>query len=164
MNPFNAFLLFCRILGLTALYWYTITVLLVCVIICMNRDHPAVIKRRFTSVLIVSALSPVFVWAWKDFTGIQVILYFITCVVHGIFFQTIWSFLSLLGTFTCRNQCVFLHIENMMRLWGVLIQWRLVDTHLLNTVINRASFLYRASSTVIKSGESDLYSTNLYAP
>ncbi|ROL45518.1 CAAX prenyl protease 2 [Anabarilius grahami] len=37
----------------------------------LPRDHPAVIKRRFTSVLIVSALSPVFVWAWKDFTGIQ---------------------------------------------------------------------------------------------
>uniref|UniRef100_A0A8C1SS48 CAAX prenyl protease 2 n=1 Tax=Cyprinus carpio TaxID=7962 RepID=A0A8C1SS48_CYPCA len=37
----------------------------------LPRDHPAVIKRRFTSVLIVSALSPVFVWAWKEFTGIQ---------------------------------------------------------------------------------------------
>lgn len=36
------------------------------------RDHPAVIKRRFTSVLIVSTLSPVFVWAWKEFTGIRV--------------------------------------------------------------------------------------------
>ncbi|XP_063043180.1 CAAX prenyl protease 2 isoform X2 [Engraulis encrasicolus] len=35
------------------------------------RDHPAVIKRRFTSVLIVSTLSPVFVWAWKEFTGIR---------------------------------------------------------------------------------------------
>uniref|UniRef100_A0A9J7ZHE6 CAAX prenyl protease 2 n=1 Tax=Cyprinus carpio carpio TaxID=630221 RepID=A0A9J7ZHE6_CYPCA len=37
----------------------------------LPRDHPAVIKRRFTSVLIVSALSPVFVWAWKEFTAIQ---------------------------------------------------------------------------------------------
>ncbi|XP_051575187.1 CAAX prenyl protease 2-like isoform X2 [Myxocyprinus asiaticus] len=39
----------------------------------LPRDHPAVIKRRFTSVLIVSALSPLFVWAWKVFTGIQVL-------------------------------------------------------------------------------------------
>uniref|UniRef100_A0A3B3T8D9 CAAX prenyl protease 2 n=1 Tax=Paramormyrops kingsleyae TaxID=1676925 RepID=A0A3B3T8D9_9TELE len=38
----------------------------------LPRDHPAVIKRRFTSVLIVSALSPVFVWAWKEFTGVEV--------------------------------------------------------------------------------------------
>ncbi|XP_048885229.1 CAAX prenyl protease 2 isoform X2 [Brienomyrus brachyistius] len=37
----------------------------------LPRDHPAVIKRRFTSVLIVSALSPVFVWAWKEFTGVE---------------------------------------------------------------------------------------------
>ncbi|XP_067117462.1 CAAX prenyl protease 2 [Osmerus mordax] len=37
----------------------------------LPRDHPAVIKRRFTSVLIVSALSPVFVWAWKEYTGIS---------------------------------------------------------------------------------------------
>ncbi|KAJ8405857.1 hypothetical protein AAFF_G00312940 [Aldrovandia affinis] len=37
----------------------------------LPRDHPAVIKRRFTSVLIVSALSPVFVWAWKQYTGIR---------------------------------------------------------------------------------------------
>ncbi|XP_066537985.1 CAAX prenyl protease 2 isoform X1 [Hoplias malabaricus] len=36
-----------------------------------TRDHPSVIKRRFTSVLIVSALSPGFVWAWKEFTGTQ---------------------------------------------------------------------------------------------
>lgn len=36
------------------------------------RDHPAVIKRRFTSVLIVSGLSPLFVWAWREFTGIKV--------------------------------------------------------------------------------------------
>lgn len=36
----------------------------------LPRDHPAVIKRRFTSVLIVSALSPIFVWLWKVFTGI----------------------------------------------------------------------------------------------
>lgn len=37
----------------------------------LPRDHPAVIKRRFTSVLIVSALSPVFVWAWKEYTGVE---------------------------------------------------------------------------------------------
>ncbi|XP_026873002.1 CAAX prenyl protease 2 [Electrophorus electricus] len=37
----------------------------------LPRDHPSVIKRRFTSVLIVSALSPVFVWAWKELTGVQ---------------------------------------------------------------------------------------------
>lgn len=37
----------------------------------LPRDHPSVIKRRFTSVLIVSALSPLFVWGWKEFTGIQ---------------------------------------------------------------------------------------------
>ncbi|EMP25850.1 CAAX prenyl protease 2, partial [Chelonia mydas] len=35
------------------------------------RDHPAVIKRRFTSVLIVSGLSPLFVWLWKELTGIK---------------------------------------------------------------------------------------------
>ncbi|KAG9346653.1 hypothetical protein JZ751_006964 [Albula glossodonta] len=34
-------------------------------------DHPSVIKRRFTSVLVVSALSPVFVWAWKELTGVR---------------------------------------------------------------------------------------------
>ncbi|XP_036404818.1 CAAX prenyl protease 2 [Megalops cyprinoides] len=37
----------------------------------LPRDHPAVIKRRFTSVLIVSALSPAFVWAWKEITGVR---------------------------------------------------------------------------------------------
>ncbi|XP_028659056.1 CAAX prenyl protease 2 [Erpetoichthys calabaricus] len=37
----------------------------------LPRDHPAVIKRRFTSVLIVSALSPVFVWTWREYTGIK---------------------------------------------------------------------------------------------
>lgn len=36
------------------------------------RDHPTVIKRRFTSVLIVSALSPLFVWAWREFTDVRV--------------------------------------------------------------------------------------------
>ncbi|XP_024913602.1 CAAX prenyl protease 2 [Cynoglossus semilaevis] len=36
----------------------------------LPRDHPTVIKRRFTSVLIVSGLSPVFVWTWREFTGI----------------------------------------------------------------------------------------------
>ncbi|XP_041821440.1 CAAX prenyl protease 2 [Chelmon rostratus] len=37
----------------------------------LPRDHPTVIKRRFTSVLIVSGLSPVFVWAWREFTGVR---------------------------------------------------------------------------------------------
>ncbi|KAI1898530.1 hypothetical protein AGOR_G00073310 [Albula goreensis] len=37
----------------------------------LPRDHPSVIKRRFTSVLVVSALSPVFVWAWKELTGVR---------------------------------------------------------------------------------------------
>ncbi|XP_041638425.1 CAAX prenyl protease 2 [Cheilinus undulatus] len=36
----------------------------------LPRDHPTVIKRRFTSVLIVSGLSPLFVWTWREFTGI----------------------------------------------------------------------------------------------
>lgn len=36
----------------------------------LPRDHPTVIKRRFTSVLIVSGLSPVFVWVWREFTGV----------------------------------------------------------------------------------------------
>lgn len=38
------------------------------------RDHPTVIKRRFTSVLVVSALSPFFVWTWREFTGVRVSL------------------------------------------------------------------------------------------
>ncbi|KAM8882022.1 CAAX prenyl protease 2 [Synchiropus picturatus] len=37
----------------------------------LPRDHPAVIKRRFTSVLIVSGLAPLFVWAWREFTGVK---------------------------------------------------------------------------------------------
>ncbi|KAG7484956.1 hypothetical protein MATL_G00055640 [Megalops atlanticus] len=37
----------------------------------LPRDHPAVIKRRFTSVLIVSALSPLFVWTWREYTGLK---------------------------------------------------------------------------------------------
>uniref|UniRef100_A0A3P8SXQ9 CAAX prenyl protease 2 n=1 Tax=Amphiprion percula TaxID=161767 RepID=A0A3P8SXQ9_AMPPE len=37
----------------------------------LPRDHPAVIKRRFTSVLIVSGLSPLFVWTWREFTGVR---------------------------------------------------------------------------------------------
>ncbi|KAM4017867.1 CAAX prenyl protease 2 isoform 2-T2 [Anomaloglossus baeobatrachus] len=37
----------------------------------LSRDHPAVIKRRFTSVLIVSSLSPLFLWVWKELTGIK---------------------------------------------------------------------------------------------
>ncbi|XP_007943140.1 type 2 DNA topoisomerase 6 subunit B-like [Orycteropus afer afer] len=35
-------------------------------------DHPAVIKRRFTSVLVVSSLSPLCVLLWRELTGIQV--------------------------------------------------------------------------------------------
>ncbi|XP_053823973.1 CAAX prenyl protease 2 isoform X2 [Vidua chalybeata] len=35
------------------------------------RDHPAVIKRRFTSVLVVSGLSPALVWLWKELTGVK---------------------------------------------------------------------------------------------
>lgn len=37
----------------------------------LPRDHPAVIKRRFTSVLVVSGLSPASVWVWKELTGIR---------------------------------------------------------------------------------------------
>ncbi|XP_075693552.1 CAAX prenyl protease 2 isoform X3 [Rhinoderma darwinii] len=37
----------------------------------LSRDHPAVIKRRFTSVLIVSSISPLFLWVWKELTGIK---------------------------------------------------------------------------------------------
>ncbi|XP_069750111.1 CAAX prenyl protease 2 isoform X2 [Narcine bancroftii] len=37
----------------------------------LPRDHPTVIKRRFTSVLIVSALSPFWVWAWRQYTGFK---------------------------------------------------------------------------------------------
>ncbi|XP_072232597.1 CAAX prenyl protease 2 isoform X1 [Leuresthes tenuis] len=37
----------------------------------LPRDHPAVIKRRFTSVLIVSGLSPLFVWTWREFTAVR---------------------------------------------------------------------------------------------
>ncbi|CAB1419718.1 unnamed protein product [Pleuronectes platessa] len=37
----------------------------------LPRDHPIVIKRRFTSVLIVSGLSPLFVLAWREFTGVR---------------------------------------------------------------------------------------------
>lgn len=38
----------------------------------LGRDHPAVIKRRFTSVLVVSSLSPLCVLLWRELTGIQV--------------------------------------------------------------------------------------------
>lgn len=38
----------------------------------LRRDHPAVIKRRFTSVLVVSSLSPLCVLLWRELTGIQV--------------------------------------------------------------------------------------------
>ncbi|KAM6032634.1 LOW QUALITY PROTEIN: CAAX prenyl protease 2 [Chlamydotis macqueenii] len=37
----------------------------------LPRDHPSVIKRRFTSVLVVSGLSPAFVWLWRELTGIR---------------------------------------------------------------------------------------------
>ncbi|XP_034412952.1 CAAX prenyl protease 2 [Cyclopterus lumpus] len=37
----------------------------------LPRDHPTVIKRRFTSVLIVSGLSPLFVFAWREFTDVR---------------------------------------------------------------------------------------------
>ncbi|XP_028356886.1 CAAX prenyl protease 2 isoform X9 [Physeter macrocephalus] len=37
----------------------------------LHRDHPAVIKRRFTSVLVVSSLSPLCVLLWRELTGIQ---------------------------------------------------------------------------------------------
>ncbi|XP_007567957.2 CAAX prenyl protease 2 [Poecilia formosa] len=39
----------------------------------LPRDHPLVIKRRFTSVLIVSGLSPLFVWAWREFTAVKTV-------------------------------------------------------------------------------------------
>uniref|UniRef100_A0A8C4X1I7 CAAX prenyl protease 2 n=1 Tax=Eptatretus burgeri TaxID=7764 RepID=A0A8C4X1I7_EPTBU len=32
----------------------------------LHRDHPDVIRRRFTSVLLVSALSPFYLWLWSD--------------------------------------------------------------------------------------------------
>ncbi|KAG9475330.1 CAAX prenyl protease 2 isoform X2 [Eleutherodactylus coqui] len=37
----------------------------------LSRDHPAVIKRRFTSVLVVSSLSPLFLWVWRELTGMK---------------------------------------------------------------------------------------------
>uniref|UniRef100_UPI00398F7EF5 CAAX prenyl protease 2 isoform X3 n=1 Tax=Pristiophorus japonicus TaxID=55135 RepID=UPI00398F7EF5 len=37
----------------------------------LPRDHPTVIKRRFTSVLIVSALSPLWLWMWRQHTGFK---------------------------------------------------------------------------------------------
>ncbi|XP_063172947.1 CAAX prenyl protease 2 isoform X2 [Candoia aspera] len=37
----------------------------------LPRDHPAVIKRRFTSVLVVSTISPLFIWVWKEVTGVK---------------------------------------------------------------------------------------------
>ncbi|XP_076971711.1 CAAX prenyl protease 2 isoform X3 [Tamandua tetradactyla] len=39
----------------------------------LPRDHPAVIKRRFTSVLVVSSLSPFCVLLWRELTGIQIL-------------------------------------------------------------------------------------------
>uniref|UniRef100_A0A4W3HL08 CAAX prenyl protease 2 n=1 Tax=Callorhinchus milii TaxID=7868 RepID=A0A4W3HL08_CALMI len=41
---------------------------ILCISLC-SRDHPTVIKRRFTSVLIVSALSPLGLWIWREYTG-----------------------------------------------------------------------------------------------
>ncbi|XP_059811256.1 CAAX prenyl protease 2 isoform X2 [Hypanus sabinus] len=37
----------------------------------LPRDHPTVIKRRFTSVLVVSALAPLWVWMWRQYTGFK---------------------------------------------------------------------------------------------
>ncbi|XP_041035897.1 CAAX prenyl protease 2 isoform X2 [Carcharodon carcharias] len=37
----------------------------------LPRDHPTVIKRRFTSVLIVSMLSPLWLWTWRQYTGFK---------------------------------------------------------------------------------------------
>ncbi|XP_067877929.1 CAAX prenyl protease 2 isoform X2 [Heterodontus francisci] len=37
----------------------------------LHRDHPTVIKRRFTSVLIVSMLSPLWLWMWRQYTGFK---------------------------------------------------------------------------------------------
>ncbi|XP_072495335.1 CAAX prenyl protease 2 isoform X3 [Notamacropus eugenii] len=37
----------------------------------LPRDHPEVIKRRFTSVLVVSSLSPLCVLLWRELTGLQ---------------------------------------------------------------------------------------------
>uniref|UniRef100_A0A4X2JT88 CAAX prenyl protease 2 n=1 Tax=Vombatus ursinus TaxID=29139 RepID=A0A4X2JT88_VOMUR len=39
----------------------------------LPRDHPAVIKRRFTSVLVVSSLSPLCVLLWRELTGLQIL-------------------------------------------------------------------------------------------
>nr|XP_057924040.1 CAAX prenyl protease 2 isoform X1 [Doryrhamphus excisus] len=39
----------------------------------LPRDHPAVIKRRFTSVLIISGVSPLFVWIWKELSGVRML-------------------------------------------------------------------------------------------
>uniref|UniRef100_UPI00398F4D7A CAAX prenyl protease 2 isoform X2 n=1 Tax=Pristiophorus japonicus TaxID=55135 RepID=UPI00398F4D7A len=41
----------------------------------LPRDHPTVIKRRFTSVLIVSALSPLWLWMWRQHTGFKVLFF-----------------------------------------------------------------------------------------
>ncbi|XP_074087068.1 CAAX prenyl protease 2 [Macrotis lagotis] len=37
----------------------------------LPRDHPAVIKRRFTSVLVVSGLAPLCLLLWRELTGLQ---------------------------------------------------------------------------------------------
>ncbi|XP_044125269.1 CAAX prenyl protease 2 [Bufo gargarizans] len=58
----------------------------------LSRDHPAVIKRRFTSVLIVSSLSPLFLWLWKELTGIKTdaaILSLMGFRLDGIFTATL---------------------------------------------------------------------------
>ena len=45
---------------------------LLCVCVCVSRDHPTVIKRRCASVLLVAALSPVAVKAWTHWAEIRV--------------------------------------------------------------------------------------------
>ncbi|XP_053304973.1 CAAX prenyl protease 2 [Spea bombifrons] len=58
----------------------------------LPRDHPTVIKRRFTSVLIVSSLSPLFICVWKQLTGIKTdasLLYLMGFRFEGIISATI---------------------------------------------------------------------------
>ncbi|EQB77675.1 hypothetical protein CB1_000429013 [Camelus ferus] len=58
-------------LGLWRLLLGANTTTLLCQGYDVSRDHPAVIKRRFTSVLVVSSLSPLCVLLWRELTGIQ---------------------------------------------------------------------------------------------
>ncbi|XP_066466333.1 CAAX prenyl protease 2 [Tiliqua scincoides] len=58
----------------------------------LPRDHPAVIKRRFTSVLIVSSLSPFLVWIWKEASGVKpgaALLALLGVRLEGIFPATV---------------------------------------------------------------------------